>query len=188
MASVVESIAGEFKRYKAVAEGALAQLSDEQIVAPGAGGGNSIATICWHVSGNLRSRFTDFLTSDGEKPWRKREEEFQPRTSSRSDLQTHWEQGWTALFATLDALADADLSRAVTLRGRPLRVDEALLRSLAHVSYHVGQVVYAARALRGASWRFLSIPPGQSDAYNAAPRDEGPDAHAAWMRRSDDGT
>ena len=87
MASVVESIAGEFKRYKAVAEGALAQLSDEQIVAPGAGGGNSIATICWHVSGNLRSRFTDFLTSDGEKPWRKREEEFQPRTSSRSSSQ-----------------------------------------------------------------------------------------------------
>ncbi len=184
MASVIGSIAGEFKRYKALAESALAQLSDDQLVAPGAEGGNSIATICWHVCGNLRSRFTDFLTSDGEKPWRHREEEFQARSVSRSELQTHWERGWSALFVTLDALDDGHLNRTVTIRGQNLRVDEALHRSLAHVSYHVGQVVYAARILRGASWRFLSIPPGQSDAYNAAPQDEKPDAHAAWAPRT----
>jgi Protein of unknown function (DUF1572) len=80
MASVIESITGEYQRYKALAEGALSQLTDDQLVAPAAGGGNSIATICWHLGGNLRSRFTDFLTSDGEKPWRRREEEFQARS------------------------------------------------------------------------------------------------------------
>jgi uncharacterized damage-inducible protein DinB len=184
MASVIESITGEYQRYKALAEGALSQLSDDQLVAPAAGGGNSIATICWHVGGNLRSRFTDFLTSDGEKPWRRREEEFQPRSVTMPELLMHWESGWSTLFATLAALRDADLSRTVTIRGQALRVDEALHRSLAHTSYHVGQVVYAARALRGTTWRFLSIPPGQSEAFNAAPRLQEPAAHAAWMRRS----
>jgi uncharacterized damage-inducible protein DinB len=167
MASIVESIAAEFKRYKALTEGALSQLSDDQLVVPAPGGGNSIATICWHVGGNLRSRFTDFLTSDGEKPWRKREEEFERRSVTKAELLVHWEAGWTALFAALSELRDADLSRTVTIRGQSLRVDEALHRSLAHASYHVGQVVYAARAVRGSEWHFLSIPPGQSEAFNA---------------------
>jgi Protein of unknown function (DUF1572) len=100
------------------------------------------------------------------------------------DLLMHWESGWSTLFATLAALRDADLSRTVTIRGQALRVDEALHRSLAHTSYHVGQVVYAARALRGTAWRFLSIPPGQSEAFSAAPRLQEPAAQAAWMRRS----
>ena len=184
MASVIESITGEFRRYKALAEAALAQLTDEQIVAPAPGGGNSTATVCWHVAGNLRSRFTDFLTSDGEKPWRNREDEFQTRTVTQAQLLVHWEAGWSALFATLAGLRDADLDRSVTIRGQSLRVDEALHRSLAHTSYHVGQLVYAARALRGGAWRFLSIPPGQSAAFNAAPRQR-PDEQAAWLRRSD---
>jgi uncharacterized damage-inducible protein DinB len=184
MGSIIESIAGEYKRYKALAEGALSQLTADQLVAPAPGGGNSIATICWHVGGNLRSRFTDFLTSDGEKPWRRREEEFQPRSVTLPVLLAHWEAGWSALFATLAALSDADLNRTVTIRGQPLRVDEALHRSLAHTTYHVGQVVYAARTLRGAEWRFLSIPPGQSDAFNAAPQLQRPAEHAAWVRRS----
>ena len=185
MTSVIESITGEYKRYKALAEGALSQLTADELVAPAPGGGNSIATICWHVGGNLRSRFTDFLTSDGEKPWRKREEEFQARSVTMAELLVHWEAGWSALFTTLAALSDPDLSRTVTIRGQALRVDEALHRSLAHASYHVGQVVYAARALRGTTWRFLSIPPGQSDAFNAAPRLQRPAEHAAWVRRSD---
>ncbi len=184
MTSVIESITGEYKRYKALAEGALSQLTEEQLVAPAPSGGNSIATICWHVGGNLRSRFTDFLTTDGEKPWRRREEEFQARSVTRAALLAHWESGWSALFATLAALSDADLGRTVTIRDQALRVDEALHRSLAHTSYHVGQVVYAARALRGAAWRFLSIPPGQSDAFNAAPQLQRPAEHAAWVRRS----
>ena len=120
---------------------------------PGPGGGNSILVICWHVAGNLRSRFTDFLTSDGEKPWRNREEEFQDRAATRAELLAHWEMGWSALLDALAGLTDSDLARTVTIRGQPLRVHEALLRSLAHVSYHVGQVVYAARALRGGAWR-----------------------------------
>ena len=182
MRSIIESITGEYQRYKALAEGALGQLTDSELVAAGPNGGNSIATICWHVGGNLRSRFTDFLTTDGEKPWRKRDEEFQARSVSRAELLAHWESGWRALFAALAALDDADLSRSVTIRGQPLRVDEALHRSLAHTSYHVGQVVYAARALRGADWRFLSIPPGQSEAFNAAPGPQRPAEHAAWVR------
>jgi uncharacterized damage-inducible protein DinB len=182
MASTVESIAGEYRRYKALAEAALSQLTDDQLVAPAPGGGNSIATICWHVGGNLRSRFTDFLTTDGEKPWRRREEEFQARSVTMAQLLEHWESGWSPLLATLAALSDADLSRTVTIRGQGLRVDEALHRSLAHASYHVGQVVSAARALRGSAWRFLSIPPGQSAAFNARPELQRPDEHAAWVR------
>ena len=184
MTSVIQSIAGEYRRYKVLAEGALAQLSDTEICAPAPGDGNSIATICWHISGNLRSRFTEFLTSDGEKPWRNREEEFQARSVTKAELLAHWEQGWSPLFVTLGALTDGDLSRTVTIRGLALGVDEALHRSLAHTSYHVGQVVYAARALRGVAWRFLSIPPGQSAAFNASPDRQKPDAQAAWVRRT----
>lgn len=184
-AALIESIRGEFTRYKALAEGALAQLDDEQIVASAAGGGNSIATICWHMAGNLRSRFTDFLSSDGEKPWRKREEEFQPRSVTKTELLTHWEAAWGILVATLESLDEADLDRTVTIRGQALRVHEALHRALAHASYHVGQIVYAARALRGSGWRFLSIPPGQSDAYTAAPRFEHSTAHAEHLRNNE---
>jgi uncharacterized damage-inducible protein DinB len=184
VASIIDSITGEYKRYKALAEGALSQITNDQLVAPAPGGGNSIATICWHLGGNLRSRFTDFLTSDGEKPWRKRDEEFEPRSVTKAELLAHWESGWSALFATLAALSDADLSRTVTIRGQALRVDEALHRSLAHATYHVGQVVYAARALCGPAWRFLSIPPGQSEAFNAMPQLRRPDEHASWVRGS----
>jgi len=184
MASVIQSISGEYRRYKALAEGALAQLSDGEICTPAPGAGNSIATICWHISGNLRSRFTDFLTSDGEKPWRNREDEFQARSVTKAELLAHWEEGWSSLFMALGALDDADLGRTVTIRGQALGVDEALHRSLAHTSYHVGQVIYAARALRGSAWRFLSIPPGQSDAFNASPGLQKPDAQAAWVRRT----
>jgi hypothetical protein len=132
----------------------------------------------------LRSRFTDFLTSDGEKPWRQREEEFQARSVTMAELLEHWESGWNPLFATLATLSDTDLDRVVTIRGQGLRVDEALHRSLGHTCYHVGQIVYAARALRGAAWRFLSIPPGQSDAFNKAPHLQKPAEHAAWVRRT----
>jgi uncharacterized damage-inducible protein DinB len=169
MRQIIESITGEYRRYKSLAEGALRQLDEAQLVEAGPNGGNSIATICWHVAGNLRSRFTDFLTSDGEKPWRQREEEFRARQLTHAELLEHWERGWTTLFATLAALSDADLSRTVTIRDRLLRVDEALHRSLAHTSYHVGQAVYAARALRGSAWTFLSIPPGQSETWLSKP-------------------
>jgi hypothetical protein len=166
MTELIESIRGEYQRYKALAEGAIEQLGDGELAAPMDEAGNSIATICWHVSGNLRSRFTDFLTSDGEKPWRKRDEEFEPRTVPRAELLTKWEQGWTVLFETLTALTDAQLSDFVTIRSQRLKVHEALHRSLAHTSYHVGQIVLIAKAARGHQWKSLSIPPGQSDAYD----------------------
>src|SRR6266513_1995492 len=126
MTPVIDSIRAEYLRYKALAEAAIDQLGDADLSVHAADHENSIAVICWHVSGNLQSRFTDFLTSDGEKPWRHREEEFRARSVSRSELQTHWERGWSALFVTLDALDDGHLNRTVTIRGQNLRVDEAL--------------------------------------------------------------
>lgn len=179
--TIVESIRGEFRRYKALAEAAIAQLSEPELSAPGPDRSNSIAVICRHVSGNLRSRFTDFLTSDGEKPWRKRDDEFEPRVVTIAELFAKWEQGWNALFQALAVLDDGRLESTVTIRGEAFKVYEALHRSLAHTSYHVGQIVYVAKTLRGSEWKYLSIPPGGSDAYNQNPRGERPEAHAAAL-------
>lgn len=177
MTSIIESIRAEYLRYKALAEAAIDQISEAELSAPGPNGGNSIAVICWHISGNLRSRFTEFLSSDGEKPWRNREEEFQARTVTRSELTSKWDQGWGVLLGTLATLTDEQLQLTVTIRGQPLYVHEALHRSLAHLSYHVGQIVYVAKSLRGKDWTYLSIPPGKSDAYNRAPTRERPTSH-----------
>lgn len=169
MTNFIDSIRAEYLRYKGLAEAAIDQLSDDELSAHDPNGGNSIAVICSHISGNLRSRFTEFLTSDGEKPWRKREEEFRARTVTRAALLTKWNEGWDVLLGTLATLTDEQLELTVTIRGQPLRVHEALHRSLAHLSYHVGQIVYIAKATRGKDWKYLSIPPGKSDAVNQAP-------------------
>jgi uncharacterized damage-inducible protein DinB len=169
VSGIIESIRGEFVRYKSLGEGAIAQLSDAELSAPPPGGGNSVATICWHIAGNLQSRFTDFLTTDGEKPWRKREEEFDDRRVTRPELLAKWDSGWSVVLSTLAGLTDADLPATVTIRQQPLLVSEALLRSLAHTASHVGQIVYAAKSMRGDAWTSLSIPRGQSAAYNQAP-------------------
>jgi hypothetical protein len=181
--AIVESIRAEYVRYKALAEAAIDQLSDAELSADGPNGGNSIAVICWHVSGNLRSRFTDFLASDGEKPWRRRDEEFRHRAVTRPELLAKWEEGWTALLGTLAALTDDDLRSTVTIRRQPLLVHEALHRSLAHVAYHAGQIVYLAKSCRGTEWRYLSIPPGASDTYNRNPAFERPAAHATRLTK-----
>jgi len=165
MTTLIESIRAEYVRYKALADAAIAQVTDADLATGGPGHRNSISTICWHVSGNLQSRFTDFLTSDGEKPWRRRDEEFLPRTTTRADLLAKWNIGWSVLFDTLSGLSDDDLDGTVTIRGQAMRVHEALHRSLAHTAYHVGQIVYVAKMLRGPDWTFLSIPPGQSDSH-----------------------
>lgn len=178
MVSTIESIQAEYLRYKALAEAAIAQVDESALTARQSGDSNSIAIICWHISGNLESRFTAFLTSDGEKAWRHREEEFADRGTSRADVLAKWNRGWDVLLGALSELADEDLQRTVTIRSQPLQVTEALLRSLAHVAYHVGQIVYVARALRGDDWRFLSIPPGQSDSYNQTPAIEKASTHA----------
>ena len=166
---IVGSIRAEFLRYKDLAEGALAQIKDDELT--------RVTTICWHVGGNLRSRFTDFLTTDSEKPWRNREAEFDERTVTRAELLAHWEAGWSTLLEALNELTDAHLDKSVTIRGQRLAVHEALHRALAHVAYHVGQIVYVAKELRGAEWKSLSIPRGQSDSYNSHPTKEKPRVH-----------
>ena len=173
---LLSSIRSEFLRYKTLAEQAIEQVRDDELSTQGEGEPGSITTICWHVGGNLRSRFTDFLTSDGEKPWRNRESEFDARTVTRAELLAQWQGGWDALLNALNDLTDNMLDRDVTIRGQNLKVHEALHRSLAHTAYHVGQVVHIAKTFRGSAWKSLSIPRGQSDAYNKNP-DERPKAH-----------
>ena len=168
----IDAIAAEYRRYQGLGEGAMSQMSDAELVAPAPGDANSAATIVWHLAGNFQSRFTDFLTSDGEKPWRKRDEEFDLRMASRAEILRRWNEGWTVLFATLAGLDDTQLDRSVSIRAQPLSVREALLRSVTHTSYHVGQMVLLARGCRGAAWKSLSIPRGQSQAYNQAPTRE----------------
>lgn len=171
MRPVLSSIEAELRRSRSLAERAMAQLDDAQLVATS--DGNSVATIAWHVASNLRSRFTDFLTSDGEKPWRDRESEFVVR-DDRTALETRWQEGWTILEEALSELDDGDLAREVRIRGQSLTVLEALHRALGHVSYHAGQIVQLAREARGDAWVFLSIPPGESDAYSRNPTLEKP--------------
>ena len=178
MNDLIESIRGEYIRYKALAEAALLQVRDDELGAAPAPDGNSVAVICWHVAGNLNSRFTDFLTSDGEKPWRNRDEEFAERTVTRAQLMAKWNDGWAALFGALEGLTDAQLHDSVTIRGQSLKVHEALNRSVAHAAYHVGQIVLVAKSLSGTGWRSLSIPRHGSAAYNQQPRSEKPAAHA----------
>ena len=181
MMSTIESIRAEYLRYKALAEAAIAQVNESDLSVQPSGTDNSIAVICWHVSGNFESRFTDFLTSDGEKPWRSREEEFQSRTTTRAELLAKWSRGWEVVLRALAELKDEDLQRTVTIRRQPLQVNEALHRSFGHLAYHVGQIVYIGKSLRGTDWHFLSIPPGQSDAYNQAPAIERASAHAQTL-------
>ena len=160
MRDVVTSMEAEYRRYKKLAEGAFDQARDAELLQVPAADGNSIAMVVWHVSGNLKSRFTDFLTTDGEKPWRDRESEFGARTVTRAELLAKWEEGWRVLFATLATLDDGALARRVAIRGEPHTVLQALHRSLAHTSYHVGQIVLLSKSFRGDGWKSLTIPRG----------------------------
>jgi uncharacterized damage-inducible protein DinB len=169
---MIDDFRTEYRRYRAIGERALAQLPDEALNRVPSPDGNSAAMIVRHMGGNLASRFTDFLTTDGEKPWRARDEEFAEATFTRAEMHEWWVRGWDVLDLTLATLTDADLTRAVTIRQQPLSVHAALARSLSHVSYHVGQLVLLARIATGASWQWISIPRGGSDAYNAAPTKE----------------
>src|SRR5689334_1671216 len=130
MREIVESIQSEYRRYKKLGERAIQQLRDEDLSVVGPGEANSVAIVVWHISGNLKSRFTDFLTSDGEKPWRHRDEEFDSRNVTSAELQSKWNDGWDVLFHTLDSLTDADLHRVVTIRGEQCKAIEALHRSV----------------------------------------------------------
>jgi hypothetical protein len=164
----IESITAEYRRYKKLGEGAFAQLTDPELSHAASADDNSVAMIVWHVAGNLKSRFVDLQTSDGEKPWRNRDEEFAERSVSRQELLDKWEDGWQALFTALDALTDDNLHDVITIRQQPLAVHQALHRSVAHTSYHIGQIVYLAKTFRGSAWRSLSIPRGESGAFMRA--------------------
>jgi hypothetical protein len=161
-------------KYKTLAEGAMAQMADDALFAVPAGDPdtNSVAVVVRHMVGNMRSRWTDFLTTDGEKPDRDRDREFEPYDAARATraaLLGEWERGWRIVFAALDALSPADLGRTVTIRGEPLTVTQAITRQIAHYSYHVGQIVYAAKLLRAGDWKTLSIARGASRQFNERP-------------------
>lgn len=160
----------EFKGLKQLADGALVQLETKEFFAVPGIGDNSAAVIVKHVSGNLVSRWTDFLTSDGEKPNRDRDGEFEiVSEDTREALLRAWERAWPILFAAIEPLTSADFERTVVIRGEPLSVLQAINRQLTHYAYHVGQIVYVAKHWRGSAWRTLSIPVGQSKQFNAAP-------------------
>jgi hypothetical protein len=157
----------QFAYYKLLGEQALSQVSDAQLTWQPNPASNSLATIVKHLSGNMLSRWTDFLTTDGEKPWRAREAEFDNDLRTRTEVLAAWEAGRRCLFAALDGLAEADLARTIYIRHQGHSVAEAINRQLAHYPYHVGQLVFLARLAVGEAWQSLSIPRGNSAAYNA---------------------
>jgi uncharacterized damage-inducible protein DinB len=165
----VKDFIDEYARYRASAEKAMAQVSDDALNHVAARDGNSIAMLVRHMSGNLRSRFTDFLTSDGEKQWRDRDGEFSDGTFTRAETDAAWKAGWNALESALGALTDDDLTKMVSIRGVPLTVHEALVRSVTHTASHVGQIVLLARILSAGEWNWITIPKGQSPPYNPNP-------------------
>jgi hypothetical protein len=152
---------------KDLAERAVSQLSDEQLHIALHAETNCIAVIMKHVAGNLLSRWTDFLTTDGEKPWRDRDDEFVDSFHSREELLAYWNRGWTCLENALDGLSPEDQYCTVTIRGEKLSVPLAISRSLAHCGYHVGQIVLVARILADKEWNTLTIPRGGSQQHNA---------------------
>jgi len=151
---------------KSQAERAMAQLSDAELYKHPAPGFNSVATIVRHVSGNLISRWTDFLTTDGDKPDRDRETEFADWTDSRDELMLRWERGFKAFFDTIESLSDDDLTKIVYIRSEPHSVPLAIVRSATHTAYHVGQILYVARLVHEGNWNYLTVAPGASDAFN----------------------
>lgn len=169
----LEEIPRQLRGHKRMAEAAMAQLSDEDFFRTIDLESNSIAILVKHISGNMRSRFTDFLTTDGEKPDRHRDREFEmPARASRSQVMQEWEQQWGNLFSTLSSLRREDLLRIVTIRGEAHTVVQALNRALAHYAQHIGQIVFLAKHLRAADWKTLSIPRGKSEEYKSTiPKD-----------------
>jgi len=156
-----------FRAYKKLAERAMEQVSDEQLFIALDEESNSIAIIVKHMAGNMRSRWTDFLTSDGEKPDRNRDSEFDDPPRTREALMGMWEQGWKYVFDAVEPLTDTDLGRTVTIRGEAHSVMQAINRQVAHYANHVGQIVMLAKHFSGARWESLTIPRNRSGEFNA---------------------
>jgi hypothetical protein len=164
----------QMRGHKRLAEGAMAQLNDEELFITLDPESNSIAVLVKHMAGNMRSRFTDFLTTDGEKPDRFRDQEFElnPATT-RADLMKWWDDGWARVFAAIESLKPEDVMRTVTIRGEPHTVLQAVNRQIAHYAQHTGQIVFLAKHLRSGEWKTLSIPRGKSEDFKrAAPKSD----------------
>ena len=154
--------------HKRLADESIAQLSDQEFFAVADAESNSVAIIIKHMAGNMRSRFTDFLTTDGEKPDRNRDQEFiMAADATREEILAVWEQYWQLVFETLNGIGPKDLERTVAIRGEPHSVLQAINRQVAHYAYHVGQIVFLAKHWNGAKWKTLSVPKGQSEQFNA---------------------
>jgi hypothetical protein len=164
--SYVDDSIGLFHHYKKLAEAAMGQLTDEQLQCVLDAESNSVSIIVKHMAGNMRSRWTDFLTSDGEKPTRNRDMEFEEPPATRAELLQLWEEGWECLLHALAGLTDADLGRTITIRGEAHSVMQAINRQVAHYSYHCGQIVFLAKHLSSDKWKCLSVPRKQSAEFN----------------------
>ena len=165
-AHYLEEARRQMRGHKRMGEGAMAQLKDEDFFVTLDPESNSVAVLVKHLAGNMRSRFTDFLTSDGEKPDRFRDQEFDltPATT-RADVMKWWEEGWARVFAAIDPLKPEDVMRIVTIRGEPHTVLQAINRQIAHYAQHIGQIVFLAKHLRSSEWKTLSIPRGKSEEF-----------------------
>ena len=157
-----------FKYYKDLGDKTFLQIPEAALFFQPSSESNSIAIIVQHLYGNMLSRWTNFLTEDGEKEWRKRDQEFESMQLSKADILSFWEEGWKCLFTTLESLTPADLTKTITIRTEKLLVYDAILRQLAHYPYHVGQIVYLGRCFVNEKWTSLSIPKGNSADYLAA--------------------
>jgi hypothetical protein len=166
MSDFLDAAIDTFRKQKELAEGAMRQLGDEELRVALDPNTNSIAVIAKHLAGNMRSRWTDFLTSDGEKSWRDRDDEFIDTFASRDQIMSAWEAGWSCLFQALESLGEGDLKKQISIRGEPLSVPLAIMRQIDHYGYHVGQIVMIARILAKDNWHVLTIPRGQSRQYN----------------------
>lgn len=169
---LLDSIRFRFRNLKELGDGALRQVSEEEMKRAPGPDQNSIGVVIQHLHGNMMSRWVDFLTTDGEKTTRDRDGEFEPDESlSRDDLLRLWEEGWAAVFGAVDPLQPEDLTREITIRGAGLSAIDAINRQLTHYGYHVGQIVLLARMARGEAWQTLSIARGKSQAYKPRGRD-----------------
>ena len=162
----LESIQRLFHYYKSLGEKAMKQLTEAELMMQPTPESNNIATIVKHLHGNMLSRWTDFLTSDGEKTWRNRDGEFEDTLNSREQVMKAWEEGWDCLFQAITPLTEDSLSRIIFIRNEGHTVLEAINRQLGHYSYHVGQMVFLAKEIKGETWESLSIPKGQSQSFN----------------------
>jgi Protein of unknown function (DUF1572) len=164
---MLTSAVKQFRYYKQLADKAMTQVDDGSLFNRLHDDDNSVAIIVQHLTGNMQSRWTNIFTEDGEKSWRKRDEEFEQIIQTRTQLTDVWENGWKVLFETLCSLTDSDLIRIIYIRNEALTVSDAIIRQLCHYSYHCGQIVYKCRQMSDGKWKSLSIPKKESDIFNS---------------------